>query len=200
MDEPSLIYAAQHGDLDAFNRLVLAYQNLAYTQAYRVMGESDAAEDATQNAFIAAYQKLNTYRGGSFRAWLLRIVTNTCIDEIRRTRRQPTVPLEPVDDYGEEVESPHWSVDPGELPEDGAVRAELRRAIEHCLADLPLEFRTVVVLVDVQGMDYAEAADAVQTPIGTVRSRLSRARTRLQNCLRGFWELLPASYRLQGES
>jgi len=84
MDEAAIIDAAKEGDLDSFNHLVLAYQNLLYSQAYRMMGEYNAAEDATQDAFITAFRKLNTFRGGSFKAWLLRIVTNLCYDELRR--------------------------------------------------------------------------------------------------------------------
>ena len=104
MDEASLIQAARQGDLDAFNRLVLAYQDRLYTQAYRLLGEAEAAEDATQEAFISAYRNIHTYRGGSFRGWLLRIVTNACYDELRRRKRRPTQPLEPLDEEDEEIE------------------------------------------------------------------------------------------------
>ena len=76
MDEAGLIQAAQQGDLTAFNRLVLAYQDLVYNQAYRMMGETEAADDATQDAFISAFKHIRSYRGGSFKSWLLRIVTN----------------------------------------------------------------------------------------------------------------------------
>jgi RNA polymerase sigma factor (sigma-70 family) len=200
MDESALIDAAQQGDLDSFNRLVLVYQNLLYTQAYRMMGESDAAEDATQDAFITAYRKLHTFRGGSFKAWLLRIVTNLCYDELRRRKRRPTTPLEPLDKDDEEIESPSWLADPGESPEDAAARAELARAIQECLDQLKPDFRAAVVLVDIQGMDYSEAAQALGKPLGTVKSRLARARTRMKNCLQRFWELLPVSFRLMGES
>jgi RNA polymerase sigma-70 factor (ECF subfamily) len=198
-DEEALIEYAQGGDLNAFNRLVLAYQDMLYNQAYRLIGDDAAAADATQEAFLSAYRNIRTYRGGSFRAWLLRIVTNASYDELRRQKRRPTTPLEPVDHDGEEVESPRWMVDPGESPEDSATRAELRRAIQHCLQTLPDDFRSVVVLVDVQGMDYSEASQAIGKPLGTVKSRLARARLRLQNCLKGFWELLPAVYRLGEE-
>ena len=200
MDEAALIDAAQQGDLDSFNRLVLVYQNLLYSQAYRMMGESDAAEDATQDAFITAYRKLHTFRGGSFKAWLLRIVTNLCYDELRRRKRRPTTPLEPLDQDDEEIESPGWLADPGESPEDAAERAELARAIQECLDQLKPDFRAAVVLVDIQGMDYSEAAQALGKPLGTVKSRLARARTRMKNCLQRFWELLPVSFRLMGES
>ena len=95
MDELALIYAAKQGDLEAFNRLVLAYQDILYNQAYRVLGEQAAADDATQEAFISAYKNLNSYRGGSFRGWLLRIVTNACYDELRGRECRPPRPPGP---------------------------------------------------------------------------------------------------------
>jgi RNA polymerase sigma-70 factor (ECF subfamily) len=196
MDETALITEAQNGDLDSFNHLVLEYQQMVYNQAYRVMGETNAATDATQEAFISAFRKIKSFRGGSFKAWLLRIVTNACYDELRRRKRRPTTPLTPVDDYDEEIESPRWIADPGESPEDSAARQELAEAIQHCLNELSPDFRTVVVLVDVQGMDYAEAAEIVGKPLGTIKSRLARARNGLRNCLQGFWELLPSMFRL----
>lgn len=199
MDEVALIRAAREGDLNAFNRLVLEYQDLIYNQAYRILGEPLAADDATQEAFISAYRNLRSYRGGSFRAWLLRIVTNACYDELRRRKRRPTVPLEPLDDAGEEIESPAWMENGSESPEESAERSELARAIQDCINELPAEFRAVVALVDVQGMDYAEAADAIDKPLGTVKSRLARARVRLRDCLQSFWELLPATFRLGSE-
>ncbi len=200
MDEDTLITLAQEGDLDAFNRLVLTYQDLAYHCAYRIMGESDAAEDATQEAFLSAFRKLHTFRGGSFRAWLLRIVTNRCYDDLRYRRRRPVADLHPTDHHGEEIESPRWLADPGETPEERAARLELNRAIQHCLQNLPPAFRTVAILVDVQGMDYEEAAQVIGKPLGTVKSRLSRARARLRDCLQQFWELLPDTFRLRTES
>jgi RNA polymerase sigma-70 factor (ECF subfamily) len=101
MDEPDLIRAAQHGDLDAFNRLVLAYQDNVFNTALRILGDEDLASDASQEAFISAFRGLNGYRGGSFRAWLLRTVTNACYDELRRRKRRPSIPLEPVNDEDE---------------------------------------------------------------------------------------------------
>jgi RNA polymerase sigma factor (sigma-70 family) len=200
MDEISLIRDAQQGDLEAFNHLILVYQEMVYNQAYRVLGESDAAEDATQEAFISAYRKIDTYRGGSFKAWLLRIVTNACYDELRRRKRRPVVPLEPTDDYDEEIESPRWIADPGEAPEDFTLRSELSQAIQQCLDDLSDDFRTVVVLVDIQGMDYTEASQVMGTPLGTIKSRLARARRGMRQCLQGYWELLPIAFRLQNEA
>lgn len=200
MDEAALIQDARRGDLDSFNRLVLAYQDMVYNQAYRLMGEPQAAEDATQEAFLSAYRNLKSYRGGSFKAWLLRIVTNASYDELRRQKRRPTTPLEPLDAEDEEIESPQWLADPSESPEEAAERSELGRALQDCLQGLPPEFRAVVLLVDIQGLDYSEASQAVGKPLGTVKSRLARARLRLRDCLQGFWELLPVNFRLVDES
>jgi len=200
MDEAGLIQAARNGDLNSFNRLVLAYQNMVYNQAYRMMGDFALAEDATQDAFIAAFRKLGTFRGGSFKAWLLRIVTNLCYDELRRIKRRPSTPLEPVDQDNEEIESPYWLSDPSESPEEAAERAELAGMLQHCLEDLSPEFRAIVILVDIQGLDYKEAAGAIGKPLGTVKSRLARARLRMRDCLKSYWELLPSPFRLMMES
>jgi RNA polymerase sigma-70 factor (ECF subfamily) len=199
MDEIELITYAQKGDLDSFNRLVLIYQDLVFNQALRMLGESEPAQDATQEAFISAYRNLKHYRGGSFRAWLLRIVTNACYDELRRRQRRPTTPLEPQDEDGEEIESPEWMIDPLERPEGLIERRELQDAIQHCLDELPVEFREAVTLVDIQGFDYTEAAQAAGKPLGTIKSRLARARDRLRDCLKGFGELIPSEFRLENE-
>jgi RNA polymerase sigma-70 factor (ECF subfamily) len=105
-----------------------------------------------------------------------------------------------LDSDDEEIESPSWLADPGETPEERVERAQLNQAIQHCLDDLTPEFRSVVILVDIQGMDYEEASNSSGKPIGTIKSRLARARARLRDCLKDFWELLPSSIRLLGES
>ncbi len=199
MDEVGLIQDAKKGDLNAFNRLVLAYQDMSFNVAYRLLSDPASAEDATQDAFIKAFRNLHRFRGGSFKAWLMRIVTNTAYDELRRRKRRPTTPLEPLNADQEAIETPYWIADPSEKPEEAALRAELGQAIQNCLARLSDDFRTVVVLVDIQGMDYAEAAGVVKKPLGTIKSRLARARLRMRDCLRGFGELLPATFRLEKE-
>jgi len=199
MDEPALIQSAQRGDLDAFNTLVLHYQDALFNTALRILGDDDLAADATQDAFLSAFQHLNSYRGGSFKAWLMRTVTNACYDELRRKKRRPTTPLEPDNDDGDEMDSPRWLADSNLTPERQAEADELEHAIQHCLDVLPVEFRAVVVLADIQGLDYTEVAAAIHAPLGTIKSRLARARTRLQECLQGFAELLPAAFRLQEE-
>lgn len=200
MDEPALIKDAQQGSLDAFNSLVLAYQDYLYNAALRILGDDAQAADATQEAFISAFRGINGFRGGSFKAWLMRTVTNACYDELRRQKRRPTVPLEPVTDDEDEMESPRWLADSSMSPAEKFEADELEHAIQHCLEDLPVDFRTVVVMADIQGMDYSEVANAARVPLGTIKSRLARARLRLRECLQGFGELLPAAFRLEGES
>jgi RNA polymerase sigma-70 factor (ECF subfamily) len=199
MDLKEQIKKSLKGDLNSFNQIVLEYQNLVYNQAYRIMGEGASAEDAAQEAFISAYKKLHTYRGGSFKSWLLRIVSNACYDEFRRRKRQPIVPLYPEDKNGNELDSASWLEGNEEKPEDYVLRSELSDAIQTCLDRLEFEFRTIVVLVDLQGMDYASAAKVVDRPLGTVKSRLARARRNLKDCLQSFRELLPIEFRHVGE-
>jgi RNA polymerase sigma-70 factor (ECF subfamily) len=199
MDEPALILEAQHGSLDAFNTLVLAYQDTLFNTALRILSDEDQAADAVQEAFLSAFRALNSYRGGSFRAWLSRTVTNACYDELRRKKRRPTTPLEPETNDGDEIESPAWLADPNASPEEEMDQAELEHAIQHCLNNLPEDFRTVVVLADIQGLDYTEVAFAIKKPLGTIKSRLARARLRLRECLQDFRELLPAAFRLEEE-
>jgi RNA polymerase sigma-70 factor (ECF subfamily) len=200
MDEAALILDAQRGDLDAFNRLVLAYQDLLYNTALRILGDEALAADATQDSFISAFRNITAYRGGSFKGWLMRTVTNACYDELRRKKRRPSVPLEPTNDEDEEMESPRWLADPSMSPEQKFEADELEHAIQHCLEALPVDFRTVVVLADIQGLDYTEVASAARVPLGTIKSRLSRARLRVRECLQGFKELLPAAFRLEEEN
>jgi len=202
MDESALLHDAQQGDLDAFNRLVLAYQSRAYALAVRMMGDSEAAADVTQEAFIAVYRHVRQFRGGSLRAYILRTVTNACYDELRRRKRKPALSLDAImhedgsDDGGPAFEPP----DPSESPEDHLARSEVRRAIEDCLRRLTDEQRAVVLLADVQAMDYSEVAAIMQTALGTVKSRLARARANLRDCLALRGELLPEAYRLEGEA
>ncbi|NPV57450.1 MAG: sigma-70 family RNA polymerase sigma factor [Anaerolineae bacterium] len=201
MNEEDLIRSAAAGDLDAFNQLVLNYEQMAYNLANRILNDSDAAADATQSAFISAYQSIGKFRGGSFKAWLLRIVSNACIDELRSRKRRPVTRLEPVDHTSdEEIESPLWMADDALSPEEQLDQSELWHAIEICLARLSEDYRLVVTLVDINGCDYQEVSIIVGKPLGTIKSRLARARERMQACLQGFWELIPDKYRHQDKA
>jgi len=197
MNEQALIADAQNNSLDAFNTLVLHYQDIVFNTALRILGDEDQAADASQDAFISAFKSIKSFRGGSFKAWLMRTVTNACYDELRRKKRRPTTPLEPDTEDGEEMDSPRWLADPNMTPDQQAEADEVEHAIQHCLDNLPVDFKTVVVMADIQGMDYTEVASAVRVPLGTIKSRLARARLRLRECLQDFEELLPASFRLE---
>jgi RNA polymerase sigma factor (sigma-70 family) len=203
MDESLLLLDARNGDLEAFNRLVLAYQDHAYSFAYRMLGEAEGAADAAQQAFLSAYRHLHELRGESFRSWLLRIVANACLDELRRRKRRPAVSLEDLtsgEDEDHDGESLSILADPAEGPESAAVRSDLRRAIEDCLALLPPDQRATVLLVDVHAQDYSEAARALRVALGTVKSRVARARAGLRDCLRAKGELPPEARRLESEA
>ncbi len=133
-------------------------------------------EDQTQEAFIIAYNKLNAFRGGSLAGWLLVIVTNLCLDELRRRKRRCILRLEPVDGYGGEIESPRWLREIAESPEEATERSYVCAALQAGINRLPPEYRCALVLVDIQGLDYAKAAEVIGCPIGTVKSLLARAR------------------------
>jgi RNA polymerase sigma-70 factor (ECF subfamily) len=184
-DEEELVRSASQGDLEAFNQLILHYQNMAYSHAYALLGDPDLADDAAQEGFIKAFQAMRGLRGGSFRGWLLKIITNTAYDYMRRARRHPTEDLFPEDEYGQEVESPAWLADPSPSVEATIEHRELSDRIYEALDELPDIYRTVITLIDINQLDYAEAAQALGVPIGTVRSRLARARLQMSARLRG---------------
>jgi RNA polymerase sigma-70 factor, ECF subfamily len=183
MEETNLIRAALKGDLDAFNQLVLEYQDTVYNQAYYLLNDPAAAEDISQEVFILAFQKLVQYRGGSFRAWLLRITTNACYDEIRRWKRKRQIPLVPLDEDGDEIESPYWLADHSPSIEEMIEREEFVGRIQNLLDEMPLALKSAVMLIDMQEMDYAEAAQALNIPMGTLKSRLVRGRLKLRSLL-----------------
>ena len=198
MDENALIQSARKGDVDAFNHLVLVYQHQVYNLAFRIMGEEAAAADATQEAFISAYNHLKDFRGGSFKSWMLRIVTNACYDDLRRRKRRPATSLDDLVG-GEDGENEFDLPSPADSPETIVQRREVADLIQRGITTLPDDQRIVVVLSDVQGMSYEEIAEITRSNLGTVKSRLSRGRARLREYLQAHGELLPANYRLESD-
>jgi RNA polymerase sigma-70 factor (ECF subfamily) len=197
MDEKVLIDAARQGDIGSFNQLVLSYQSMAYNVAYRILGDRDAAADATQDAFLSAFKAIGKFRGGSFKAWLLRIVTNACYDQLRLKQRRPTVSLDAL--LVLEPAPIRSFTAPEESPEEYALRQELSGAIQVGIGTLPADQRVALILSDVQGLSYQEIAEATGVSLGTVKSRLSRARGKLRDFLLEQRELLPSRYRLKSE-
>ncbi len=203
-NEAQLITRSQRGDVAAFNQLVLHYQQAMYAVVYRMLGNADTAADVTQDAFLAAFRGINTYRGGSsFRAWLLRIGSNMACDHWRRVQRRPAESLEALTE-DEETHAPSLlqalaDTRPEGNPEELLLTQELQQLIQRGLQQLPLEQRVAIVLCDVQGFSYEEVATSTQTNVGTVRSRIARGRARLRAYLQDHQELLPRSYRLTKE-
>lgn len=178
--EEQLIHRAQHNDLDAFTELVDEYQNAVYRQAYWLLGEPEAAEDAAQEAFYRAYRKIHTFNGPSFRAWIMSITTNYCLDQLRRCRTHPSIPLTGYcDSTGGLSENSRWLRDPQPTPEQVVERAELRSGIHKCLLGLPAKYRLPIILVDIQEMAYQDAAQVLGMRLGSFKSRLSRGRAQL---------------------
>lgn len=192
MDDQTIIARVLKGEHNAFNDLVLTYQNLAYSVAFRILQNESAAADAVQDSFIKAYRALSTFNGGSFKSWLTRIVVNTCYDMLRVQQRRAT---DSLDELPVEHEYIPALVDHAEGPEAYAERMELNGWIEHGLRALPADQRTVLALCDIHGYAYEEIAEVTGLPMGTVKSRISRARTRLRDYLLQKPELLPATFR-----
>jgi RNA polymerase sigma-70 factor (ECF subfamily) len=200
-DEALLITRSQRGDVNAFNQLVLHYQQTAYNVVLRMLGNHDAAADVTQDTFIAAYRAIQSFRGGSsFRSWLLRIASNQACDYWRRANRHPQDSLDSVMDEDE----PHdvallnalVETEQAANPEEFLLNQELQELIQKGLQELPLDQRIAVILCDIQGLSYEEVAATTQTTLGTVRSRIARGRGRLRGYLYKHRELLPRNYRL----
>lgn len=192
MSQEELIQRSQAGDVEAFNQLVLAHQRHVYNLALRLLGRVEAAEDATQDAFLAAFRHIKSFRGPNFTAWLLRIAANACNDQFRRRHRTPVS----LDAIVLDPEHPRDFADQSEPPEDYAQRRELGRTIADGLTQLPYDQRLAVVLSDIQGLSYEEMAQVMNCNLGTVKSRLSRGRARLRDILLAS-ELLPSRYRLE---
>jgi RNA polymerase sigma-70 factor (ECF subfamily) len=194
-DEAELILRSTQGDLDAFNRLVEHYQRPLYNFCLRMLSSAEAGEDATQEAFIAAFRSIERFRGahtGGFRAWLFRIAANVCYDEMRRRKSRPAVSLDATrGESGRGIDVP----DAAPNMEQRAETAELGGAIQAALHTLPSDQRLAVILCDVHRMEYAEIALVMGVSLGTVKSRINRARTRLRDRLLARGELLPSRFR-----
>ena len=191
--------ADRGGAAYCFNCIIEHFQSPAYNLARRMLNDWALAEDAVQDSFISGYRAFPQFRGDNLPAWIMRIVANTCRDASRARRARPSVPLDPSPDLGDNPGNPIPSAanlpSTAETPEQHAERSELRRAIEAGLAALPTERRLTLLLVDVQGFSYEDAAAALNCSLGTVKSRLSRGRSELRDYLRAAGELLPAPFR-----
>jgi RNA polymerase sigma-70 factor (ECF subfamily) len=195
--ESRLIKFAQRGDLDAFNLLAMKYQDMMFRVSLRIINDECAAEDAAQNAMVQAFQNIRSFRGGSFKSWLARVAVNASYDELRRMKRHTAQPLEQYNRDGEEIESPAWMIDRSAPPDELAENGEFRGVLHRCIRALVPDYRLMVILVDIEGMSYEEAARITRIPVGTVKSRLARARMQLRTALRKFEGMIPAAYQVE---
>ena len=179
--EADLIHRALERDLSAFNTLVLMHQDGLYGWMLSLVGDEALADDLTQAAFITAYEKLPSYRGGSFRSWLFAIARNRAIDALRRQKRYPSLSLDAADEDDRNL----YAIlpDRAPLPEEVLEATEQAETIANLIRSLPQVFQQVLQLIDIEEFDYQDAADTLGLPLGTVKSRLARARLRMRDLL-----------------
>jgi RNA polymerase sigma factor (sigma-70 family) len=196
-----VLRAAQGGDVAAFNTLVVVYQRPLFNVCYRTLSNSEDAADATQDALLSAFRALKTFHGPAtgLRSWLMRIAVNACYDHLRRRQRRPADSLDALSsgDSEQEISAAERLADPGQTPEQHSLNAETADTIQAAIDRLSPDQRLAVILCDVQGFSYDEAAEAMGVELGTVKSRLSRARAQLRDVLVAKGELPSGSQRLQ---
>ena len=200
MSDQELIARAKAGDQDAFEQLVLDNQNKVYSLALRLTGDREEAADLAQEAFLKAWQGLPAFQGeSSFATWLHRLTTNLCIDHLRRKSRRQGVEGGPSLDDEEAAwpEPADWEGDPQRVLE----KSELSRALEQGLAALPDHFRQPLVLRELSGLSYQEIGTALGLDLGTVKSRIARARLALRKILLagGNFSAAPPSNPVKGQ-
>ncbi len=179
-----LLERARDGDLDAFNDLVVLYQDHLFALVVRMVPDRDQASDCVQEAFFSAYRNLASFRGGSVKSWLNRICVNAAMDTQRARKRRPVQPYP-------ELEDESWQPPAGVEadPERTALDAERTRVLAGALAEITDDQRVAIVLYDVQGYDYGEIAEMTGVSLGTVKSRIHRGRLALRSLLEDRMEL-----------
>ena len=199
MQDELLIRRAQRGDADAFEQLLLEHQKNVYNLCYRMAGNPDDAMDLSQETFLRAWRCLDQYQFASaFSTWLYRLCSNICIDFLRKRRRQQTVPLTFEGADGEE--QTYAVPDAQPLPEEQVELKLTRETLQAAMAQLLPEHRAVLQLRVVNEMSYEQIADVLDIQIGTVKSRLSRARNQLKKILeRGNLSRRASSESMEGE-
>ena len=189
INEQKLIERASAGDASAFNKLMAAHEKRMYAVALRMFANREDAQDCLQEAMLRVYRSIGGFKGqSSFSTWVYRITMNTCLDELRRKKNKQNTSLDSLLEQG-------WSpADESAAPEKHAVRSELRRELKRAIGELPEEMRSAVVLRDVQGFSYEEIAQVLDVNVGTIKSRISRAREKLRGKLQEKAELFDTDH------
>lgn len=178
--EKDLIRRAKRGELAAFEALILSHEKMVYNVALRMMNHSEDAKDLSQEVFLKAYKNIGNFdERSAFSTWLYRITMNTCIDEMRRRKGKQVYSLE------EELESEDGAMqrqiaDAGDTPEESLLRMEEKSEILQALDTLSAEHKSAIILREIRGASYEEIAEIMELPLGTVKSRISRARNQLK--------------------
>ena len=191
-NEPALVDGLQVGSQDAFETLVRLYQAPIYNLAYRMLGDSAEASEATQEAFVRIYKAIGRFRGEcGLKTWIYKIAVSACLNRRRWWKRwRDHVPLSLDSPLPSSDESPRFLEVPdrGENPEAVCARRETEQAVQRALGALTVEFRAVIVLRDIEGLTYEEIGETLGISMGTVKSRLWRARSQLRKRLRALIE------------
>jgi RNA polymerase sigma-70 factor, ECF subfamily len=185
MDDRDLVGRARRGDREAFTQLVMQYQVPLYNMALRMVGGRDDAADITQEAFLRAWEKIRTLRDAPFKSWLFQIAANLCYDHFRRGRRYGVMP----EDEGAGRVATLGIATPD--PQERAEASERNRLVRDSIRALDHEMRLAIVLRDINGLAYEEIANVLRVPLGTVKSRIARARAQVQERLQRHPELFP---------
>lgn len=192
LDERRLIRMAKAGDQQAFGTLLSSHEGRMYNIAYRMMGNSEDAMDMVQEAMIKVYRSLDRFEGNAqLGTWLYRVTTNTCLDELRRRKLRQTVSLDERAEQGAPAPEDHVF----QRPEEAAEGAERRKVLKNAIKKLAPEHQAAIVLRDMQGMSYQDAAKVMDCPVGTMKSRVNRARAALREELEKQAELFPIAFR-----
>jgi RNA polymerase sigma-70 factor (ECF subfamily) len=187
--EKLLVAKSKKGNIDAFEELISGYEKKAYNIAYRIMGNEEDAKDMAQEAFIKIYKSIQNFREeSSFSTWLYRIVTNVCLDELRKRKKANLVPLEMNIETDKGSAIIELSAEK-ETPEDICERVEKKELIQNAISSLAEDYKTVIILRDIQGFGYEEIATMLNCSLGTIKSRINRARNLLKDKLRHELEL-----------
>lgn len=188
-DDALRIRRAQKGDAQAFETLVAPHEKKIYALCLRLMGNREDALDGAQEAMLRAWRSMRSYRKeASFSTWLYRIATNACLDLLRKKKVRPAVSLDVLTEVG------FAPIDPEGDPHAKAEEIARREALAIGIAALPVDLRTILVLRDVQGFSYEEIGEILKMPMGTVKSRINRARERLRQGLSADRELFDTPY------
>jgi RNA polymerase sigma-70 factor, ECF subfamily len=188
-DEKGLIEKCKQGDLAAFDELVRRYEKLVFHVAYRLAGNYDDANDVAQDSFVRVFNSIGTFRGdANFTTWLYRIVTNVYLDERKKAKSHPKTSLEEYIEL-EENSVTRQIEDEGPTPEESVQTLERNEILQRAIMSLPEYQRVMIVLYHTQGKSYEEIAEITNLAIGTVKSRLNRARLALSEKLQPMREL-----------